>query len=251
MKPFNVDAMKARLQELAARAPVEGAFGCAKCSDTGMVAIEADGVTRQTRCSCRPRARVANVPVPFQGVTFAKVRVVPGNQRALQFAREFVGSPAPRDLLLYGPVGTGKTHLAIATANEFSAAIGLPALFARWPMTLHQLQPGSLDDEERRQLERRLFTVPLLVVDDIGAERDAATDFTRRMAYLTYEARGDAGLRTIVTTNLNLDQLAAHQGDDRLTSRLAGRCDVVELAGADQRVVPRLRAVARTNGGTS
>lgn len=37
---------------------------------------------------------------------------------------------------------------------------------------------------------------------------------------------------------------AKHQGDDRFASRLAGRCDVAQVVGVDQRVAPaRLRAV--------
>lgn len=241
MNRLSLDAMKARIDALAQSAPAESAFECTSCRDRRTVATMIEGVTREARCpSCRPRAIVANVPAPFQNVTFTKVRTNPGNQRAVQMARDFVAMTASRDLFLHGPVGTGKTHLAVATANEFAGTLGLASLFVRWPMTLHRLQPGSLDDSDRRNLEKQLFTVPLLVVDDIGAERDEATDFTRRMAYLTYEARGDAGVRTIITSNLDLDELAKHQGDDRLTSRLAGRCDVARIEGVDQRVERRV-----------
>ena len=147
-----------------------------------------------------------------------------------------------RDLFLFGPVGVGKTLLASAIGREFARATRQRVLFVRWPATLHELQPGRLSDEQRETLERRLRTVPLLLLDDLGAERDEASDFTRRTSLLVYEARGDAGLRTVITSNLSLDDLARQQADERLSSRIAGRADVVPVTGADQRL-RSLRAV--------
>lgn len=243
MMPIDIKAMTARLSALAAEAP-DCSYSCAQCRDTGVVEAAVSGVIREGRCpSCRPVGMLAGVPKPFVGVTLEGVRLSHDNRYALQAAREFASTPTPRDLLLYGAVGVGKTHLAIAAARARVRAHGVSGLFVRWPMTIHQLQPGSLDDQQRRQFEQRLFTVPLLVVDDIGAERDVATEFTRRLALLMYEARGDAGLVTVLTTNLTLERLATQQDDDRLSSRLAGRCDVVEITGGDQRLVRHLRAV--------
>jgi DNA replication protein DnaC len=102
-------------------------------------------------------------------------------------------------------------------------------------MVLHQLQPGR-DVEEIADLERRLFTVDLLVLDDVGAERDQASDYTRRTLLMIYEERGDRALRTLWTSNKTLQQLGDMQDDDRLASRIAGRASVVRLEGADQRL---------------
>ena len=85
----------------------------------------------------------------------------------------------------------------------------------------------------------RLTAAKLLVLDDLGAERDAATDYTRRTLLMLYEARHDAGRRTIWTSNKTPSEVGAFMGDDRLASRIAGRCRVVELAGRDWRLAGR------------
>ena len=157
---------------------------------------------------------------------------------ALAKAQAFLGGA--RDLFLCGGVGAGKTRLACTIANEHRLK-GKAALFVRVPMALHLLQPGR-DVEEIADLERRLFETNVLVMDDIGAERDQATDYTRRTLLMIYEERGDRGLRTIFTSNKSIQQLAEMQDDDRLASRIAGRADVVLLTTPDQRMATRKRA---------
>lgn len=85
------------------------------------------------------------------------------------------------------------------------------------------------------------MTVSVLVLDDIGAERDQATDYTRRTLLMLYEARCDRNLRTVFTSNKSLQELSEMQDDDRLSSRIAGRCDVVKLTTLDQRVLRRVK----------
>ena len=101
-------------------------------------------------------------------------------------------------------------------------------------MLLHRLQPFAA--VEIGETFDRLAAARLLVLDDLGAEREAATDYTRRTLLMLYEARHDAGRRTVWTSNKTPGEVGAFMGDDRLASRIAGRCRVVELAGRDWRL---------------
>lgn len=186
---------------------------------------------------CEPPLSAADgTPYEFVGATLDNYRVDVGNAAALEKARTFLEND--RDLYLCGGVGAGKTRLACSVANTWQKR-GRSAWFVRVPMMLHQLQPGGLTPDAAREMESRLFHVPLLVLDDIGAERDQATDFTRRTLLMIYEARHDRGRRTVFTSNKSLTDLGDMQDDDRLSSRIAGRCDVVRLTTSDQRLARR------------
>jgi DNA replication protein DnaC len=178
------------------------------------------------------------VPYEFQAADFSNYLRQSGNVSALKIAQEFVAS-RQRDLFLTGAVGGGKTRLACSIVNE-SYRRGRGGQFARVPMLLHQLQPGG-QASDVRELEQMLFTTPLLVLDDIGAERDQATDYTRRTLYMIYEERYDRRVRTIFTSNKSISELGTMQDDDRLTSRISGRCDVVKLTTPDQRMLRRVK----------
>jgi DNA replication protein DnaC len=182
-----------------------------------------------------PEFHALGVPHEFKSATLSNFREDLGNRSALAKAQSFL--TGTRDLYLCGGVGAGKSRLACSILNTHYRIGGR---FLRVPMVLHQLQPGR-DSESVEQLEYQLFTTPLLVLDDIGAERDQATDYTRRTLLMVYEERGDRGLRTIFTSNKTVQELGAMQDDDRLSSRIAGRADSVKLTTPDQRNARRAK----------
>lgn len=218
-----------RLAQLAPKVQVcQSPYECEACNDTGWRGSPRGGVTP---CECKLPKYAPGVPLEFQPARLENYRVTNNNQRAVELARKFLQDGGTRDLGLIGGVGTGKSRLAASIANAFL----LRAFFIRVARLLDLLSP-STGDEDRVAMQRRVETVPVLVLDDLGAERDRATDFTRRTLLELYESRCDGGLRTIWTTNKTLFELSAMQEDDRLSSRLAGRSDVVLIQGDDQRV---------------
>ena len=214
---------------------------CGRCAGTpGWEPVEVEGVTRLRRCGCWTAAHASapSVPREFREAWWATWRRTAENRHALAAAQAFLrGGEDGRDLLLCGPVGTGKTRLACTVLNE-SWRLGERSMaFARVPLLLYRLRPqAALETSETFD---RLVAATLAVLDDLGSERDAATDYTRRTLLMLYEARHDAGRRTVWTSNKRPSEIAVFMGDDRLSSRLVGRCDVVGLEGRDWRLVAR------------
>ena len=135
-----------------------------------------------------------------------------------------------RGVILYGPTGTGKTYLAAATANALIDK-GYRVIFtsmSRIERTLHS-------KGDREEYINFLSRVPLVVIDDIGVERD--TSYMNEIIYAVIDARYTAGLPLIATTNLTLAELAkpADLKQQRIYGRLLEMCYPIEIKGRNKR----------------
>ena len=134
--------------------------------------------------------------------------------------------------MLWGPCGTGKSHLAAILGRENANYDGM-VIFSEPAPLLRSLRGLSVEEERARIDE--LVKVPVLILDDLGIEKDTEFAISTISEIVSHRLKADRnGL--VVTSNLSLDALAAKLNDDRLTSRLAGMCQVIELKGADYRL---------------
>lgn len=135
----------------------------------------------------------------------------------------------PDNLVLTGPIGTGKTYAAAAAVRPL---VELGATLAFWPVVrlLDQLRPGDHPDPYADAA-----SADVLVLDDLGAERP--TDWTRERLYALVNDRWLAERSVVVTTNLAPPQLSDAVGE-RLSSRLLGGATIARLAGHDRRLTP-------------
>ena len=84
------------------------------------------------------------------------------------------------------------------------------------------------------EVMRKYLSIPVLVVDDLGAEK--ITDWTRDRIFFLLEKRlYDKKKQTIITSNHRIGELASAL-DDRLASRIVETCAVFRLEGADKRL---------------
>ena len=134
------------------------------------------------------------------------------------------------NLFLWGAAGVGKTHLGTALIREQNNYwIFKPQEISR------MLRENLTDVEAEGKIYSDIISCPHLLIDDIGTEKK--TDFLYSAMYEIIDGRymqESGGL--IITSNLSLDHLAARFGDDRLTSRIAGMCKIIEMTGKDRRL---------------
>lgn len=105
-------------------------------------------------------------------------------------------------LLFYGDVGSGKTYLACAIANELIERKQVKVKIMNLSEVINQIQKSAfkLDSNE---IISNLSNIPLLILDDLGIERD--TSYAREQVYNIINSRYLKGRPTIFTTNLSLE----------------------------------------------
>jgi len=151
-------------------------------------------------------------------------------ERAYTLARRFSQS-LDGWLLLHGPYGCGKTHLAAAIAN-FAVSMGVPTLFLTVPDLLDTLRFSYSDPsatfEQRFEEVRR---VRLLVLDDFGTQN--ATPWAQEKLFQIVNYRYINRLPLVVTTNLALAEI-----EPRIRSRLQDPrlVERVEIRAPDFRI---------------
>jgi DNA replication protein DnaC len=146
-------------------------------------------------------------------------------------------------LFITGPRGVGKTHFVSAIIryeilkipptqwirpNTFPVLVSVPEFLFRIKGTF---DAGS--DESQVKIMDDHSDTPLLVLDDLGAEKPS--EWVAETLYLLIDRRYRKCKPTIITSNLTLNELAAKL-DDRISSRIAEMCKIFKMNGKDRRI---------------
>lgn len=144
----------------------------------------------------------------------------------LDAAQAFVWPADSLNLVLAGPVGTGKTHAAYALGNALVAD-------GAWVQasTVADLLAAMRPDGDLR-LVRACQEAGVLVLDDLGATKASEWSVEQLTALLDLRVR--EGRRTVVTTNVPEPDLEAVWGG-RFMDRLRYRRTVAVLRGESRR----------------
>ena len=135
-------------------------------------------------------------------------------------------------LLLYGPVGTGKSYAAACIANELLNQ-KIPVIMTSFVKILQMIQDKQVEESE---LIVRLNNAKLLIIDDLGTERN--TDYGLEKVYNVIDSRYLAGKPLILTTNLMLVDMKENIDTryKRIYDRIFAMCFPHRVAGASWRM---------------
>jgi DNA replication protein DnaC len=198
------------LRRVEADEPVACPYG--ECDGSTWILDEETNETRACRCrEQRVRRAVSGgigtgIGRRFLEVSFDREPIVSLDRAVLRQVRAFTRSigehlEAGRGLWFDGPVGTGKTSLAILVAKAAKDAGRSYAVYPV-PRLLAEIKRTFDRDASDSYLGffRRLCTVDLLVLDDLGAEKQ--TEWVLEQLYSIVNERWQDRRSIVVTTNV-------------------------------------------------
>lgn len=184
----------------------------------------------------------------------------PEKEQALMKCRTFAENGMDnifrgQGIFLQGPVGTGKSHLGVATlrfimennidhfgrpTNEILMA-GEP-VYKGFYCSMHSVVDllGMLRESfnvdqvkaSARRILHRARSDAIVILDDIGAEKPS--EWVQEQLYALIDLRYRMQRSTFFTTNCTLKQLESQIGS-RIVSRIFEMCDGVKVSGTDWR----------------
>ena len=229
---------------------------CPLCYGTGYEVVPGRGARR---CQCRtgghsqnlldaariPRRYREPAPPRKEPCSLQNYYPLPNNGsqlKAFNYAFRLVRDyPAvERGLLFTGPVGVGKTHLAVAILHGLLEK-GVPCLFYEFGSLLKEIQDSYNPISKNSELRvlAPVYQAEVLVLDELGASKP--TDWVRDTMMQIINTRYNDKKLTVFTTNYldarrdPKDETLEDRIGVRLRSRLYEMCKSVHIDGEDYR----------------
>lgn len=237
----------------------DGVLVCGKCHTNKEKKIQLAGEYVTVRCICKceseereriqkqkdyeeemrriERLKVASLmDAKLKSATLKTFTQKEDNQKLYTIVKNYVDNfetfyKSNRGLLFWGTVGTGKSYAAACIANELLNR-KTPVVMTSFVKVLQVIQDNT---ENETEFVNRLCAARLLIIDDLGTERN--TDYALEKVYNVIDSRYRTGKPLILTTNLNLQDMQMTQDIryQRIYDRIFEMCHPVMVNGTSWR----------------
>lgn len=238
----------------------DGVLVCGKCHTNKEKKIQLAGEYITVRCICKceseereriqkqkdyeeemrriERLKVASLmDAKLKSATLKTFTQKEDNQKLYTIVKNYVDNfetfyKSNRGLLFWGTVGTGKSYAAACIANELLNR-KTPVVMTSFVKVLQVIQDNT---ENETEFVNRLCAARLLIIDDLGTERN--TDYALEKVYNVIDSRYRTGKPLILTTNLNLQDMQMTQDIryQRIYDRIFEMCHPVMVNGTSWRI---------------
>lgn len=150
-------------------------------------------------------------------------------QRKLGLGQQNIAASDLKGLFLIGPPGTGKSLLAAMILNELILTARLSCRYVKISRDFFQQLRATFNNDSGNKTETVFNDIArqdILVIDDFGIQSDS--EWEQRMLYDLVDARYEAELPTIITSNIDLEAVK-NLFKGRIYSRFQEMLHIVEF----------------------
>lgn len=173
----------------------------------------------------------------FRNSRFSRYSVRDDNKSVYEIAVKYASDfnrmyKENQGLVLYGPCGTGKSFTAACIANELMDK-ERSVIMTSFVKVLQILNGKQIEETD---FINSLMTVDLLIIDDLGTERD--TNFALEKVYNVIDSRVRSERPMIITTNVPLEEMMGETDIryQKVYDRIFSCCYPVEVGGKSFRI---------------
>lgn len=206
----------------------DGLVYCGKCGSRKQLRVKFGDKTHVVRCVCKCESKeleekkkqeeyeeqmrrinrlkeASMMDKKYREVTFDKYEVREENKKVFEMAKKYVDRfqdmyKKNQGLLLYGPVGTGKSFTAACIGN-YLLDNAKPVIMTSFVKILQDIW----ENDREAEYITILNSASLLIVDDLGTERE--TDYALEKVCNIIDSRVRANKPMIITSNLELNDM--------------------------------------------
>lgn len=206
----------------------DGLVYCGKCGSRKQLRVKFGDKTHVVRCVCKCESKeieerkrqeeyeeqmrrinrlkeASMMDKKYREVTFDKYEVREENKKVFEMAKKYADRfqdmyKKNQGLLLYGPVGTGKSFTAACIGN-YLLNNAKPVIMTSFVKILQDIW----ENDREAEYITIVNSASLLIVDDLGTERE--TDYALEKVYNIIDSRVRANKPMIITSNLELNDM--------------------------------------------